>query len=71
MITDQKKRLLKDVREAERALGRILDGGHDLSQLLTFSVTNAKRLHDSSLEALSGLAALNALLTSEIGTDNL
>jgi hypothetical protein len=71
MNTNQKKRLLWDVRQAAHALGRILDGGHDLSQLLTFSMASAKRLHESNLEALAGLAALDALLTSEIGTDNL
>ena len=71
MNTEKKKALLKDVRNASRALGRILDGGHDLSQLLTFSTKSAKILEDSSLTALCGLTMLDALLVSEIGTDNL
>jgi hypothetical protein len=71
MTTKKKKALLADVRDAHGALGRILDGGHDLTQLLTFSTANAKTLRDDSLSALCGLAVLDALLTSEIGTDNL
>jgi len=71
MTIEKKKALLADVREASRALGRILDGGHDLSQLLRFSAANAKTLRDDSLAALCGLGMLDALLTSEIGTDNL
>jgi hypothetical protein len=71
MNTEKKKALLADVRNACRALGRILDGGHDLSQLLTFSTASAETLRDSSLTALCGLALLDALLISEIGTDNL
>lgn len=71
MNTEKKKALLKDVRDARRALGRILDGGHDLSQLLTFPTSHAETLRDSSLTALCGLGVLDTLLTSEIGTDNL
>lgn len=71
MNTKQKINLLTDVRNARRALGRILDGGHDLSQLLTFSMSSAERLREDSMTALAGLAMLDALLTSEIGTDNL
>ena len=71
MNTQQKKALLLDVRNASRALGRILDGGHDLSQLLTFPTESTEILRDSSLTAMAGLALLDALLMSEIGTDNL
>ena len=71
MNTEKKKTLLRDVRNASRALGQILDGGHDLSQLLTFSTASAEILRDSSLTALCGLSLLDALLTAEIGTDNL
>ena len=71
MTTDKKVRLLTDVRQAMRALGQILDGGHDLSQLLTFSTANVARLRESSFTALAGLAFLDSVLTSEVGTDNL
>ena len=71
MNADQKKRLLKDTNNAMRALGQILDGGHDLSQLLTFSTASADLLRKDSLAAMSGLAVLGALLQSEIGADNL
>lgn len=71
MNTQQKKALLTDVIAASRALGRIDDGPHDLSQLLTFPTTNTEMLGRSCLEAMAGLAVLAALLTSEIGTDNL
>jgi hypothetical protein len=71
MTTDKKVRLLTDVRQAVRALCQLLDGGHDLSQLLTFSQTNVELLRDSSYDTLAGLAILDAMLTSEIGTDNL
>lgn len=71
MNTDSKKKLLTDVSNASRALGRIFDGGHDLSQLLTFPIASADLLRDSSLSAMCGLAILKALLISEIGTDNL
>jgi hypothetical protein len=71
MNTEKKKALLADVRDARRALGRILDGDHDLSQLLRFSTASAKTLRDDSIAASCGLAMLDVLLTSEIGTDNL
>ena len=71
MNTKQKIKLLTDVRNACRSLGRLLDGGHDLSQLLTFHTESADRLRDSSMTALAGLVMLDASLTSEIGTDNL
>jgi hypothetical protein len=71
MTTEQKKALLADVRDAHRALGRVLDGGHDLSQLLTFPTSDAETLRDSSLTALCKLAVLDELLASQVGTDNL
>lgn len=71
MNTEKKKALLADVRDAGRALGRILDGGHDLNQLLSFPASSAEMLRESSLTASAGLSLLAALLTSEIGTDNL
>jgi hypothetical protein len=71
MEADKKKALLVDVRNAFHALGRILDGGHDLYQLKTFSHTSIETLRDSCMTALAGLALLDALLVSEIGTDNL
>jgi hypothetical protein len=71
MTTEKKKALLRDVREASRALGRILDGGHDLNQLSRFPASNVKTLEDCSLTAMAGLSLLEAQLTAEIGTDNL
>ncbi len=68
MTTEKKKALLVDVRDAGRALGRILDGGHDLSQ---FSPTHVGTLRDSSLTAMCGLSLLEAQLVAEVGTDNL
>lgn len=70
MTTEDKKKLLADVRSATRALGRVLDGGHDLNQLTTFS-KNLELLRNDSTSTLAGLAMLDALLVSEIGTDNL
>jgi hypothetical protein len=67
MNTEKKKALLADVRDASRALGRIVDGGHDLSLSADFE----KQLRDSCLAAMAGLAILDARLLSEIGTDNL
>jgi hypothetical protein len=71
MTTEKKKALLADAQQAARALGRILDGGHDLSQLLTFPASHAETLKASSLTAMCGLSLLEARLTAEIGTDNL
>jgi hypothetical protein len=71
MNTEEKKNLLADVRDACRALGQILDGGHDLSGLSTFPRGNVATLRDQSMGALGGLCLLEALLVSEIGTDNL
>jgi hypothetical protein len=71
MTTEQKKALLADVRDAHRALGRVLDGGHNLNQLSAFPAASAETLRDSNLTALCGLAMLDTVLTSEIGTDNL
>ena len=70
MNTGKKKALLADVRNATRALGRVLDC-HDLSQLLTLPMAHADTLRDSSMTALAGLVMLDELLISEIGTDNL
>jgi hypothetical protein len=71
MNTEQKRALREDALAASRALGRILDGGHDLSQLLTFPTACAETLRGSCLDAMCGLSLLEARLTSEIGTDNL
>jgi len=62
MNTEQKKKLLADVQKAAHALGQVLDGGHDLSQLPTFSAANAAMLRDDCLKALGGLGVLEALL---------
>ena len=71
MNTEKKKRLLADTRNAIRALGRMLDNEHDLSQLLTFSTKSEDILRESSFICLAGLALLDDTLTREIGTDNL
>ena len=71
MTTEKKKALLADAHDAIRALGRILDGGHDLSQLPTFPKAHAATLRDQSLGAMCGLSLLEAQLIAEIGTDNL
>jgi hypothetical protein len=71
MTTEKKKALLTDVRDANRALGRILDGGHDLNQLATFPASSVKALDEVCLSAMAGLTMLDQLLTAEIGTDNL
>ncbi|HWF46588.1 MAG TPA: hypothetical protein VG168_06265 [Bryobacteraceae bacterium] len=68
MTTEKKKALLADVRDAGRALGRVLDGGHDLSH---FSPAYVTTLREQSLGAMAGLSLLEAKLTAEIGTDNL
>lgn len=68
MTTEKKKALLTDAHAAIRALGRILDGPHDLSQLSPAYVSTLK---DQSLGAMAGLSLLEAQLTAEIGTDNL
>lgn len=71
MTTEKKKALLVDAHNAIRALGRILDGGHDLSELKNFPAAHAATLRDQSLGALSGLTLLKLQLIAEIGTDNL
>jgi hypothetical protein len=71
MNTEKKKRLLADTRNAIRALGRMLDNEHDLSQLLTFSTKSEDILRESSFTCLAGLALLDDTLTRGIGTDNL
>jgi hypothetical protein len=71
MNTEKKKALLADARDASRALGRILDGGHDISQLHTFPKGSVATLRDSILTAMCGFSMLTAQLESEIGTDNL
>ncbi len=69
MNTEQKKKLLQDVQDACRAVGRILDGPNTSSiSLVRF---NAKALHDECLSTLAGLCILEAALVAEIGTDNL
>ena len=68
MTTEKKKALLVDAHDAILALGRILDGGHDLNQLSPAYVSTLK---DQSLGAMAGLSLLEAQLTAEIGTDNL
>jgi len=62
MNLEQKQKLLADVRRASRALGQIVDGGHDLSRLPSFNAANAERLKASSLDTLAGLALLEAIL---------
>lgn len=69
MNTKEKKALLKDVQNASHALGRIEDGPHDLSQLL--SEASVEMLRNRCLGAMAGLAQLAALITAQIGTDNL
>ena len=71
MNAEQKKKLLADVQKAMHALGQILDGGHDLSQLPTFSKANAATLRDQSFGAMAGLGLLEAVLLSEIETAKL
>ena len=71
MNTEQKKALLRDVQSATRALGRIEDGPHDLSQVHRFPKANVDTLRNDCLGAMAGLAVLAAILTEEIGTDNL
>jgi hypothetical protein len=69
MTTEQKKKLLADVQAASFALGRILDGGHDINGAL--SEESSKIFRNSCLDALCGLVFLDAALTAAIGTDNL
>jgi hypothetical protein len=71
MNREQKKALLVDVCIAIRALGRVRDERHDLSQLLAFPMSHGKTLRESSQAALIGLVMLRELLKSEIGTDSL
>jgi hypothetical protein len=71
MNTEKKKRLLADVRNAIRALGRMLDNDYDLSQILTFTTKSEEILRESSFTCLAGLALLDDTLIREIGTDNL
>jgi hypothetical protein len=70
MNTESKKALLADVRNASRALGRVVHC-YDLNQLLTLPMAHADTLRDYSMTALAGLVMLDQQLTSEIGTDNL
>ena len=59
MTTEQKKKLLADVRSAAHALGRIVDGGHDFS---AFGTTNTERLRNDCIAVLAGLGLLEAVL---------
>jgi hypothetical protein len=63
MTTDEKIRLIADLRDAGRALGRILDGGHkpEATQLL----------RDDCCDALASLSMTEIRLVGEVGTDNL
>jgi hypothetical protein len=72
MTTEQKKALLTDVSQALRALGRIDDGPHTrcIEQIPRFA-HNVERLRDGCLNVMAGLSLLQAMLESEIGTDNL
>jgi hypothetical protein len=72
MTTEQKKALLADVSQALRALGRIDDGPHThyIEQIPRFS-QNVKMLRDDCLATMAALALLQAMLVTEIGTDNL
>ena len=68
MNTDQKKKLYHDAGIACRALGKIIDGPHDLKLISRFDV---KKLCDEIRGAMAGLSVLAAKLEAEIGTDNL
>jgi hypothetical protein len=71
MNTERKKALLVDVCIAIRALGRVRDERHDLSQILTFPMSHAETLRESIQTARIGLVMLCEHLKSEIGTDSL
>ena len=66
MNTEEKIKLFRDVRVATRALGRILDGGHNLEVR-----ANAEILRHDCMDALGSLSYLAVALEAEIGTDNL
>jgi len=66
MTTEQKKKLLADVRSAAHALGQIVDGGHDFSRLPSFNAASVERLKASSLDTLAGLALLEAVLEDSL-----
>jgi hypothetical protein len=69
MNTEQKKKLLADVRNAARALSLVVDSGHNLDRVL--NKTTVTTIREQSLATMSGLAILAAKLEAEIGTDNL
>jgi hypothetical protein len=64
MTTQEKVRLYRDARAAMGAVGRILDGGHNLDPI-------DHHLKDSCFAIMAGLAVTIARLEVEVGTDNL
>jgi hypothetical protein len=63
MTTEAKRNLLTAVHEANDALGRVVDGGHD--------ITRYTELTDRCIAAMAGLSVVAADLEAQIGTDNL
>jgi hypothetical protein len=64
MTTEEKLKLLSDVRTAIHALGRILDGGHHETE-------RTEPLYTDCMGALASLTMLELGIVAEVGTDNI
>ena len=64
MSTEEKIRLITDVRAAIYALGRILDGGHH-------EIEKSEPLYTECMAALSTLTMMELGLVEQVGTDSL